>query len=178
MPARAMTTQTAAPRRVLTEVGSLDELVGAHLLALRDIYGAGKPADPAELGDAPRGRLLTLEQGAEVYMLVRGAMQLLARDWMPWKGKEFDHGGNSGTNLVLGRRVARFRTEIADSVIDGLPSFVLLYGEKAFKNPWPVSAMRDELRTVGDGIAIGLATLEWRGRHVPLFWFGLERARD
>jgi hypothetical protein len=168
---------TRVSHRVLTQVGSLDDLVGAHLLALRDIYGTGKPADPTELGDAPRGRLLALEQGTQAYMLTRGAMQLLARDWMPWQGKAFDHGGDSGANVVLGRRVARFRTEIAGSAIDGLSSFVLLYGEKELRNPWPVSALRGELRTVGDGIAIGLTTLAWRGQDVPLLWFGLERAR-
>lgn len=166
----------ARVRRVSTPVTALDELVGAHTFALRDHYGAGKPTDPAELGDAPRGRLLTLEQGTGAYMLLRPAFSLLAHDWMPWKGKEFDHGGNSGRNLVGSRRVLRFRSELALSALDGQPSLVLRYGEKAFRNPWPVSALRDELRTIAPGIAIGLAVIEWRSTSIPLFWFGLERS--
>jgi hypothetical protein len=162
---------------VATPVTSLDEVAGAHLLALRDIYGSGKPCDPAELGDAPRGRLLSFERGAAAYMLLRPIARALGGDWMPWKGKEFDHGGNSGTNLLLGKRVLRFRAEVGASELDGLPSLVLSYGERAFKNPWPVSAIRDELRTVGDGVAIGVAQMRVGSGWTPLLWFGLERAR-
>jgi len=168
----------AGGRRTSTPVRSLDELVGAHLLALRDLYSAGKPADPAELGDAPHGRILSLELGAQAYMLTRPALSFLARDWLPWKGKEFDHGGNSGTNLIGDRRVLRFRAEVGPSELDGLPTLVLRYGEKAFRNPWPVSAVRDELRMIADGIAIGPAMLERRSGPIQLLWFGLERDRS
>jgi hypothetical protein len=44
----------------------------------------------------------------------------------------------------------------------------------AHANPWPIRAIRDELRTVGNGIAIGPALRAGSSR--PLFWFGLEIA--
>jgi hypothetical protein len=163
-------------RRIITQVASLGELVGAHPSALRDIYASGKPTDPAELGDAPRGRVLALTPLSRAYMLTRSVLALLAHDAMPWKGKEFDHGGNSGTNVVLGKHVLRFRTALEPSEIDGLPTLALIYGDKAFRNPWPVRAIRDELRTVGGGVAIGPAFMTWRGATTPLLWFGLERA--
>jgi hypothetical protein len=174
-----MTTTDARPgtgRRIISQPASLNELVGAHPDALEHIYRQGKVADPAELGDAPRGRFLALAQDAGVFMITRSIFAALGGDWMPWKGKEFDHGGNSGTNLVFGRRMARFRTEIAASEVDHQPTFALVYGDEAFKNPWPIRAIRDELRSIGDGLALGLAFIEWRRRRVPWSWFGLERA--
>src|SRR5689334_4874507 len=63
----------AAPagRRMVTQVASLEALVGAHPESLASIYRAGKPADPAELGDAPRGRILAFSKGADLFMVVR-----------------------------------------------------------------------------------------------------------
>jgi hypothetical protein len=176
-----MSTQTeksgdgAGIRRIVTQVSSLSEVVGAHPEALRKIYQTGRPADPAELGSAPRGRILAIDPMEPAYMLTRPLVELLARDWMPWKGKEFELGGNEGANILLGRRVARFRTEIAPSDIDGQLTLSLSYADPAFKNPWPVSAIRDELRTIASGVAIGPAFFESRGRRVPWLWFGLER---
>jgi hypothetical protein len=162
-------------RSIVTQVSSLAELVGAHPEALRKIYGAAKAADPAELGAAPlRGRLLALEPTEPVFMLFRPVVELLAREWMPWKGKEFEPDGGSGTNIVLGRRALRFRAEIEPSEIDGAPTLALTYDDPATRNPWPIRAVRDELRTVASGVAIGPAFLEWRGRRIPLLWFGLE----
>jgi len=176
-----MSTQTdkaaeaGGTRRIVTQISSLAELVGAHPEALRKIYQTGKPADPAELGSAPRGRILAIEPMVSVYMLTRPVLELIARDWMPWQGKDFDQGGNAGANIVFGRRVVRFGTDIAPSEIDGQPTLVLNYGDPAFKNPWPVSAIRDELRTIASGLAIGPAFFETRGRRIAWLWFGLER---
>ncbi|MGK3965614.1 hypothetical protein WMF38_15740 [Sorangium sp. So ce118] len=175
-----MTTQSEqhaepAVARRTPQVTSLDDLVGAHPDALRQFYEAGRPADPAELGDAPRGRLLALQPTAGVHMATRPLITALASPWMPWKGHAFDHGGNSGMNVVLGSKVCRFKAQLLPSELDGAPTLALTYGEKAFGNPWPVSAVKDELRAISPGIAIGPMLLRWQERWHALLWFGLTR---
>jgi hypothetical protein len=161
--------------RVVTRVASLRELSGAHPDALLRIYEAGAPTDPADLGDEPRGMLLALAVGADVFLAVRPLARALGGALVPWKGKVFDHGGNGGANRVLGRHVARFRAERAASAIDGAPTLALRYDTPAFGNPWPLRSLVDELRTVADGIAIGPALAPIGGALRPLFWFGLAR---
>jgi len=172
-----MTTTAAehAPggRRAATQVSSLSVLVGAHPDALLAFYQEGRAADPAELGDAPRGRLLALIPGGELFLLTRPLLRALATDLLPWRGKVFDHGGASGQNVIFGKRALRFSAEVGPSAIDGRPALLLDYAPAAHDNPWPVRAIRDELRTVGDGVAIGPALYGSR----PLIWFGLEIAR-
>jgi hypothetical protein len=161
-------------RRIVSPVASLDTLVGAHPDALRKIFGAGKPTDPAELGDAPRGRLLALAHGADLYLALRPIVRAIADHLLPWEGKTFDHGGNSGQNVVLGRKLLRFRAEVGPSQLDGRPALLLRYDSPAYGNPWPARVVKDELRTVGKGIAIGPAIVDVAGAPVPLVWFGLE----
>lgn len=176
-----MTTQSeqsarpSAGHRHVTRATSLDSLVGAHPATLRQFYEAGKPADPAELGDLPRGRLLALQPTAGIHLATRPLITALASRWMPWKGNEFDHGGNSGTNVVFGSRVCRFKAQLLPSELDGEPTLALTYGERAFGNPWPVSAIKDELRTVEAGLAIGPMLLKWHERWHAVLWFGLTR---
>lgn len=167
-------TAGAQGRRYVTRVTSLDSLVGSHPGALRTIYESGSPADPAELGEAPRGRVLALEPLSDVFMAVRPILKALASDLFPWKGKTFDHGGNSGYNRVFGRGVFRFRAEVGPSELDGRPTLVLSYDDPAFKNPWPVRAVKDELRSLGGGITIGPALVRLRDRRHLVLWFGLE----
>jgi hypothetical protein len=167
-------------RRAPPPIRSLDSLVAAHPDSLRQIFGAGRAADPGELGDAPRGRLLAFAQGADLFLAFRPLLRALAGDLFPWRGKTFDHGGNSGQNVVFGRGVSRFRAEVGPSQLDGLPALVLTYDAPAHENPWPVRAMRDELRMVGGGgpgVAIGPAFLALGGVPTALFWFGLEAAQ-
>ena len=106
-----------APRRAVTPITSLDSLVAAHPDTLRALFSAGRPTDPAELGDAPRGRLLAFAQGADVFLAFRPLLRALAGDLMPWRGKTFDHGGNSGQNVLLHRRAFRFQAEVGPSKI-------------------------------------------------------------
>src|SRR4051794_16572458 len=82
-------------RRAVSQVSSLSALVGAHHDALNAFFRGGRPADPAELGDAPRGRLLTVAPGGDLFLATRLLVRTLASDLLPWKGKTFDHGGNS-----------------------------------------------------------------------------------
>lgn len=163
--------------RPVTKVAALDELVGAHPDALRSIFVSGRPTDPAELGDAPRGRILALGPGVEVFMLMRPILRALATDALPWKGKVFDHGGNSGQNLVFGKQAFRFHAEVGPSALDGSPALLLRYGVAAYKNPWPVRDIVDELRTVAPGIAMGPAFLQ-TGEQRLLLWFGLEKKQS
>src|SRR5258705_12704931 len=104
---------TAAPstesaptgRRVSTVVTRLHDVVGAHPDALAKIYASGRPTDPVELGDAPRGRMLALEPAGDLFIVARSLVRALETDALPWRGKVFDHGGNSGKNVLFGRRV-------------------------------------------------------------------------
>jgi hypothetical protein len=171
----------APGRRAVHPVDSLSTLVGAHPGALREIFGAGRAADPGELGEAPRGRVLAFAQGAEVFLVFRPLLRALAGDRFPWRGVTFDHGGNSGQNVVFGRGVLRFRAEVGASRLDGRPALVLTYDAPAHENPWPIRAVRDELRMVGgggSGVAIGPVFLALGGAPSALFWFGLEAARS
>jgi hypothetical protein len=167
--------EKTAPGRVIATVRSLAELVGAHPDALRTIYERGRPADPADLGDAPRGRVLALGAGTEAFMLLRPVLRALATDALPWRGKTFDHGGNSGVNVVFGKKVFRFHTEVGPSEVDGAPTLVLRYGEPSYKNPWPIRAIVDELRSVGSGVAMGPAYFTNKGERYLVLWFGLQR---
>src|SRR5258708_4689381 len=118
--------ETPGNRRV-TAVSSLDALIGAHPDALLKIFGAGRAADPAELGDTTRGRVLAVSAAADIHLAIRPLVRAIAGGALPWKGKTFDHGGNSGQNVVFGRHVLRFHAEVGPSQIDGKPALVLTY---------------------------------------------------
>lgn len=163
--------QQPTGKRLVTQVESLQALVGAHPDALEKVYRAGRATDPAELGPAPRGRFLSVTPGSDLFLLTRHVVRALASDLLPWRGKVFDHGGNSGQNVIFGRQVFRFQAEVGPSALDGRTALVLDYA--AHPNPWPVRAIRDELRTVGRGIAIGPAWMHGR----VILWFGLELPR-
>lgn len=157
--------------RFPSRVRGLDELVGGHPDALQSLFAGGVATDPAELGFAPRGRLLALAQAREVNALARPILRALAGP-LPWRGKVF-HADRSGANVVGGLNVAPFRYENAGSDVDGGEALVLRYDDQ----PWPLRAIHDELRTVADGVAIGPIVLEAGGSRRVIGWFGLERDR-
>jgi hypothetical protein len=164
----------AGGRRVVTQVESLSSLVGAHPDALRKIFGAARATDPAELGQEPRGRLLAIAPATSFVLALRPFLRGISEHGLlPWRGKTFDHGGNSGQNVVLGKKVVRFHAEVGPSHLDGRPALALTYDLPAYANPWPLRAVRDELRTVAPGIAIGPAIF-MEGSPTTLLWFGLE----
>ena len=164
-------------RRAMSRVTSLESLVGAHPDALRGMFTGARPTDPSELGDAPRGRILAVEPLQDIFMLTRPLQRLLGSGRFPWTGKVFDHGGNSGQNVMFGRKAARFRSEVATSDLDGASSLVFHYDDPGFKNPWPISVVRGELRTIAIGIAIGALTVASRkGARSVVLWWGLETA--
>lgn len=160
----------AAGRRPST-VSTLASLVGAHPDTLRKLFGEGRPADPAELGEVTHGLLLSIAASDDFFLALRPIVRLISSGATPWKGKTFDHGGNSGQNLVFGKPRFRFRAEVAPSAIDGQPALRLVYADPAFANPWPVRDLVDELRSVAPGMAIGPVLHHGR----VLGWFGLEK---
>jgi hypothetical protein len=162
----------AATKRRPSPVTTLASLVGAHPDTLRQLFADGRPADPAELGEVTRGLLLSIAASEDVFLAMRPIVRMLSSGPTPWKGKTFDHGGNSGQNLVFGKPRFRFRAEVAPSALDGEPALRLLYADPAFGNPWPLRDVSDELRSVAAGIAIGPVLHQGR----VLGWFGLERS--
>ncbi len=162
----------AATGRRPSAITSLASLVGAHPDALRKLFGEGRPADPAELGETTHGLLLSIAPSEGLFLALRPFVRMVSAGPTPWKGKTFDHGGNSGQNLVFGVPRFRFRAEVAPSAIDGKPALRLLYADPAFANPWPVRDLVDELRGVAPGVAIGPVLMGDK----TLGWFGLERA--
>lgn len=152
----------------VSSVASLDELIGAHPDSLRALFTRGGAADPAELGDSPRGRFLGLAPLASVHLASRPIVRAVAGTAL-WTGVGFDHGGNAGFNRVLGTKALRFRTSIQPSELDGRPALVLAYD----RSPWPFSLLRDELRTIGPGLALGAFFARAGGRHTLLGYFGL-----
>lgn len=174
--ARASEVREGAVRHPFMQVARLDDLLGAHPNALREYYRAGTQADPVELGEAPRGLLLAVEPARNVHFLVRPLVNTLGKGPALWSGKSFD-GHGTGANLVLGRPVARFAIETGPSDIDGQPALILRYDDPALGNSWPVRNLRDELRMVGDGIALGPALFapSATGERKVIVWFGLER---
>jgi hypothetical protein len=162
-------------RRAMPRIESLESLVGAHPDALRDIYGAGDPADPGKLQGQPQGLLLGIEPLAPIFALTRPLVRTVAHHLLPWKGKVFESGGTAGINRVLRWRMFRFHCEVADSQLDGRPTLVLRYD--GLDNPWPISRVVDELRLVGDGIAIGPVSLTTQSTTKLLGWWGLSAQR-
>ena len=173
MNVRASEATETGPRnaRIVTPVESLAELVGGHPESIRNIFSRGAATDPGELGDAPSGRLLALEPLGSVHLLARPIVRLLARSSV-WGGVGFDHGGNAGFNRWLGTRAHRFRTGVEPSELDGRPTLVLRYD----RNGWPVSSLRDELRTVRPGLALGPFFVRAGERFHLIGWMGLEQA--
>lgn len=164
----------SAGGRVVTKVASLVTLVGAHPDAIQAIYEAGKPADPGLLGDAPRGTILTTAFAPGLFLVERGIVRGLARALVPWTGKTFDHGGNSGRDIVFGQPAFRFHTFVAPSRIDARATLCFDYAHEAHANPWPIRAIKAELRAISPGVAIGPAYFMTGKTARLMAWFGLE----
>lgn len=159
---------TSARMSRVSSINSLDELVGSHPDSLRALFTRAAAADPAELGDSPRGRLLGLAPLAPVHLATRPLVRAVAGTAL-WTGVAFDHGGNAGFNRFLGTQGLRFRASVQPGVLDERPALVLTYE----RSPWPFSLLRDELRTIGPGLALGAIFARGGGGHTLLGWFGL-----
>lgn len=163
------TSARATPHRTMTTISSLEPLLGGHPHALADFYRAGRPCDPSSVRSG-EGHLLAFDALANAHAAARPIVTLLGKHFSPWRGKAFESGGTAGTNLFFGKRLARFHGEVAPSLFDGQPTLLLRYD--GLGNPWPLSLLKDELREVGPGVAIG--PLLWKG--TPVLWWGVRTA--
>jgi hypothetical protein len=168
--AEAIGASGAAGAYETAEPASLDELRGAHPSLLRDLYCGGRPADPTRLG-AARGALLAFEPVGGILSPPPALVALLSRH-LPWRGKAFAPDGSGGANMLLRWRLVRFACAPGPSEIDGQPTLLLRYD--GIGNPWPVSAVADELRQVGERVCLGPASLRHGSRSSLLFWWGVE----
>lgn len=160
---------------MMATITALDTLVGAHPVALGDLYATGTPADTFTLGDA-RGSILAFEASASTHAALRPLVVGLSRHLSPWRGKSFESGGTLGSNLLFGKRLAAFRGDVAPSLLDGEPTLRMRYDGLGLH--WPFNRMLDELRQISPGVAIG--PLLWRtgaDSATPLLWWGLSTAR-
>jgi hypothetical protein len=155
--------------RAIATVTSLEQLVGAHPDAIADVYRAGAPADPSRIANG-RGRLLAVTGLAAAHVATRPLVVAVAKHLSPWRGKAFESGGTTGTDIVLGRKMFRFHSEVAASSFDSEPTLIIRYD--GLGNPWPLDRMILELRTIAEGIAVGPAF--WRASSfAPALWWGL-----
>lgn len=155
-------------KRKIARVQSIDTLVGAHPDSLRDIYESGSAYDPTANREM-ESRLLAIDALQGAYMLTRPLVVKAARSWLPWRGTRFESGGTAGEQLLAAGRRWRFSTTAAPSRLDGVPTLRLCYANLG--NPGWVAGLEQELRYVGDQVAIGPV---FRGSSsVPIAWTGL-----
>ncbi len=172
--------RSASPRAagsgVTTRVTHLDDLLGGHPGALRAIYEGGRACTPEELVGSWWGRFLALEAARDVATLMRPIFQVLRGGGPLWQGKTF-FADATGINRMVGQRLVRLSVEAALSELDGAPTVAFRYDLPEHRNPWPIRNIRDELRMVGDGIALGPAMFSATagGRRDVIAWFGLQR---
>ena len=162
---------------------------------LEDCFRAG--AVPRGLDGPLAGCLLATTVGRGL----DGPFELMARLWMPWRGKTFDSGRGEGRNIFTagGRRAIRvsmpgyselrdeadgrcnafrFTTSAGTSAL--LPETQVLridYRDVAENPAWPVRRILDELVVVGDQLYLGQALMLWRGTVRRAAWFSLEAGR-
>lgn len=127
-----------------------------------------------------------------------GPSEAVSRLWMPWKGKTFAAGDGRGRNIFTagGRRLLRVAWPRYEGILEEPPdrctafTFLTDVGKsESFpgvevlridyrdldENPsWPIRRILDELVEVGEGLYLGQALLEWRGRLRRAAWFSLE----
>lgn len=169
----------------------------AALASLEDAFQRGSvPSVPT--GFHP-GRLVASTAGYGLDLV----FEMLARVWMPWKGKTFDPSGQEGWNLfdARGRWVARllwpgydaylpfaddaarpsrlerafrFVTSTAESaLVPGVTTLRIVYDVE--ENPaWPIRRILDEVVEIDEGLLLGQALLHVRGRWRRVAWFMLE----
>jgi len=167
----ARKSKRASRARRMATIESLDVLVGAHPVALRDLYAEGNPVDATSLGGERAARLLAFEPLEAAFFLTRRLVRV-ASGIVPWQGKHFESGGTAGRDLVLGKRAFRFRCEVGPSSLDGRPTLRLAYD--GLKNPWPISTRIDEMRRIGETIAIGVTSLAPAGSSKVTYWWGMD----
>jgi len=167
----ARKTKRASRARRMATVEAVDTLVGAHPVALRDLYQDGTQVDATLLGGERPARILAIEPLEPAFFLTRRLVRSASK-LMPWRGKRFESGGTAGRDLILGKPAFRFRVEVGPSALDGRPTLRLAYD--GLKNPWPISTRVDEMRRVGETIAVGVTSMAPTGRPRVTYWWGMD----
>lgn len=157
----------SARRRQIAHIPSLSLLVGAHPEGLRDIYQAGKPFDPCGVAEASP-RLLAIDSLQPAFMLTRPLVRQLSQ-WLPWRSTRFESGGTAGEQQLLAGRRLRFSASAHASRVDGADTLTLRFA--ALDNPSWLAGLEQELRQVGDAVAMG--PLYRAGGTQPIAWTGL-----
>ena len=153
-------------------INAIDDLIGAPPEHLERLYRSAEPADIGALGPAPRTRLLCVALSHWIHQLTRPLVTRYARIEALQVDKRLSAGVGIGNDRIVGRVCYRFRIETQASTLDARPTLRLSYAEPADRNHWPVPAMYDELRTIGEGVVLGPTLV--RGVQRPLFWFGMD----
>lgn len=113
-----------------------------------DVVFRASPAGPLPTGRS-RGTALVVP-GTLVDRIVRGFIRLLV-----WRGKTFRSGetGSYLKNLISPLNLELFRAEVYEdkSWFDDRPAVILDYSKSSFL----VRMIRDEIRSVGDGVYLG-----------------------
>ena len=185
---RAVDDQSTAFWRAVAQV-HLDRPAG--LAALEALFVGGTV--PGELRGPMQGRFITstINRPTDV------AMHAFTSSWLPWKGKTFDPGSNSGRNLftagakrMMRVTLPRYRLLDEEGDLHSAFGFVTTTGPSAFtpgvevlridyrdvaENPrWPIRKVLDDLVQVDDTHSLGQALLEFRVSLRRAAWFALE----
>jgi hypothetical protein len=158
---------------------TLDQLAKLLPSALAEHFRHGQvPHSLAELNGRARGRVLFLAGWAARQPQARTMQRLLSARWFPWLGKSIH--AQEGTLVASGVNHFRFLANwtafpfivrVEPSHLDGQSTVVLDYSHAS---PWPVRAMRDELRQVAPGLFLGPAFLRVGPFHRLILFFALD----
>jgi hypothetical protein len=136
------------------------------------LYAEGRLPEAAEIQGDWRGTALVFARRKPLPDLPIFNLLVEAVSLKLWEGKTFLENG--GANRFLGGRLKliRFSTEVRPSRTGQGQALALDYG----RNPFPISAVKDEVRIVADGRLLGRAYMQiGSGKEHFLFFFMLAK---
>ncbi|MBI2195039.1 MAG: hypothetical protein HYU36_23910 [Planctomycetes bacterium] len=172
-----METRTEAPEQVTDRVAGLklDDLIDCSREDLDELFLAAGTPSIREVQGVTRGRVLA----GRFWLCCRLGRWLTNLPWMLWKGKVFESVTESmgqGINrLELGpikTRFFRFEARIVPPLTG--PNDVLTLNYNLPGNRWPIRVIRDDLKKLREGLFLGTANFQWKGKHHFVLYFGLE----
>lgn len=157
---------------------SVDALLGKPLHELEALYAAAICPEISALDGEGQGRMLAVTGWGSKFPLGRWLPKLAGGHYFPWKGKNFapcTDASGEGINRTLSHRwplrLFRFETEIAHSLYDGAPAYVLDYDLSS--NPGFIRRIRDEIRQISPDVFLGQAWIRMNDYHFALY-FGIQ----
>jgi hypothetical protein len=172
---------------------TLADLPHDRAAALAGLEACFRDAETPKPVDGPtRGRVLTTTLGYGLDAIT----SVLARAWMPWRGKTFNPEAKEGRNLFTpGFRIVmrvlwpgydieypegdRGFSTFSFTTWEGPSAFtpggadVLKIDYEHPQSPWLIRDILDELVQIEDGLYLGQALLRVRGRLHRAAWFEL-----